>query len=280
MMTLFREMHTIGSRTREGLATPEMAPALTAHGFRLVGWTEAREGFAFARRAPDFSQILVTVSGVGEAWTGEGWRQMGTGTAYLTPPGVPHAYRAVSGESWSFVWVIHAATSARERPLITGDAPLQTAVNPQPLAAAIRGLYSEAMNEAEAAVTEDWARLVALYARRIARPGDSDPRLRRLWEAVAHDPARDWSVSELAARAGMSGEHLRRLCLRETLRSPMQQVTHLRMRHAAALLLRDAYPIAAIAARVGYENPFAFTAAFRRINGLSPAAFRKKGSSA
>ncbi len=282
MSTLFfREIHNIGGRTREGLVTPEMAPALNAYGFRLVGWSEAREGFAFTRRSPDFSQILVVVSGIGEAWTEEGWQRIGPGGAYLTPPHVPHSYRFLGTETWSFVWAMHTTASLRERPFISGNSPVRTAVNPQPLSAAIRGLYSEAMNEAVTAVTDDWARLVSLYSRRIARPGDTgDPRLRRLWESVANDPSYDWNIQELAARADLSGEHLRRLCQRETNRSPIQQVTHLRMRHAAALLLRDAYPISDIASRIGYENPFAFTAAFKRFHGLSPAAFRKKGSQA
>jgi AraC-like DNA-binding protein len=56
----------------------------------------------------------------------------------------------------------------------------------------------------------------------------------------------------------------------------MQQVTHLRMRHAAALLSSESYPIIAVAARVGYDNPFAFSAAFKRSIGLAPSAYRMK----
>jgi AraC-like DNA-binding protein len=276
-----REKHTIGAETREWIVTPRMAQVLLAYGIYLTGWSEARGGFAFFRPCPDRSQVLVCLSGMGEAVVDGRWCPCGPGTAYLTPPGRPHAYRALPGGApWVVVWVTHGSDAAQERPLVDRDGPVLVSVNPQALAASIHGLYAEAMGEAmgavDAEVLGEWASLVSVNARRIARPAGGDPRLHRLWEVVVADLGHSWGVRELARRAGMSGEHLRRLCRQETGRSPMQQVTHLRMRHAAALLSSESYPIIAVAVRVGYDNPFAFSAAFKRTIGLAPSAYRER----
>ena len=86
--------------------------------------------------------------------------------------------------------------------------------------------------------------------------------------------AHPWTLAQLADSAAMSAEHLRRLCRRQTGRGPMHQVTFLRMRRAATLLESTRHKVRAIARTVGYDNPFAFSTAFKRHLGASPAAYR------
>ena len=74
----------------------------------------------------------------------------------------------------------------------------------------------------------------------------------------------------------MCPEKLRVLCHKETGRSPMAQVTHMRMRYAADLLVRDDIPVQEVGSLVGYNNPHNFSLAFKRVYGLSPNHFRKK----
>ena len=92
---------------------------------------------------------------------------------------------------------------------------------------------------------------------------------------VAHlaDP---WSLAKLAREAGYSNEHLRRLCRRQLGRSPMHQVTYLRMRRATELLASTELTIEAIAHEVGYHNPFVFSNAFTKWIGWSPSEYRRK----
>jgi transcriptional regulator GlxA family with amidase domain len=132
------------------------------------------------------------------------------------------------------------------------------------------------MGVSDPSVMEDWARLVHVQAQRIAGAAGIDPRLARLWEAVAADLAFPWTIDALAERAGTSGEHLRRLCQRQMNRSPLRHVTYLRMRYAASLLASDSYTVEAVAEQVGYNNPFAFSTAFKRSLGVSPAGYRDK----
>jgi AraC-like DNA-binding protein len=48
------------------------------------------------------------------------------------------------------------------------------------------------------------------------------------------------------------------------------------MRHAASLLASDFYTIETVAQKVGYDNPFAFSTAFKRVMGVSPSAYRNE----
>jgi len=85
-----------------------------------------------------------------------------------------------------------------------------------------------------------------------------------------------WTLAQLAREAGYSNEHLRRLCRRQLGRSPMHQVSYLRMRHAAERLTVTEQTIEAIALEVGYQNPFVFSNAFTKWIGWRPSEYRRK----
>ncbi|MFE2085488.1 helix-turn-helix domain-containing protein, partial [Streptomyces scopuliridis] len=60
---------------------------------------------------------------------------------------------------------------------------------------------------------------------------------------------------------------------------PLTYLTRWRMTLAADLLAeREAATVAAIARALGYSDPFAFSAAFKRIRGVSPSEFRRSGT--
>lgn len=186
---------------------------------------------------------------------------------YITPGHVFHAYRALPDILWTVYWVIYHAgiVEIREPRLLPAD--------PKPLTSAIRHLYEEATGVADPKTLNHWTHLVHTGAQRIIRPVYYDPRLRRLWRAVQEKPQFPWDITRLAAEAGISDEHLRRLCQREVGCSPMDYVTQLRMQHAIALLATRAYTMTMVAQRVGYSSPFAFSAAFKRVLGVPPSQY-------
>ncbi len=268
--TDLRETHILGALTREWLVSAALCPALVPHGILLAGLTDAGPGFRFVRLSPRWSQLLVCTAGWGWVWLDGQWARCEAGTAYLTPPGVLHAYRADPEGRWELAWV-----QSPDDWLRLADAPRLLTVDAGPLTAALAGLRREAQDAADPALMAPWAFLVAAYARRMVRPDLGDPRLRRLWETVGADLAHSWTVEVLAAQVGVSGEHLRRLCQSSLGRSPMSHVAALRMRQAMALLASESYTIETVAQQVGYDNPFAFSAAFKRHQGISPSDYRR-----
>ena len=101
-----------------------------------------------------------------------------------------------------------------------------------------------------------------------------DPIIGRALALLHADPARDWTVDDLAHAAGTSRSVLAERFSRLLEQSPMQYLTEWRMQIAADLLRNGGLKIADIAERVGYGSDAAFSRAFHRQVGVWPADFR------
>ena len=274
---ILRETHRTGTETREWLVSYGNESILDWYDIEAVGWVEAREGYHIARPVSRLALLYVCLEGRGEVLEGGQWRSCEAGQVYLAPIGQPHSYRAVSGVIWKNCWVL-----SRNHAIVHVTRPALTAASGQALFHAIQGLYLEDTGAADALLIAGWIELILQYARRIGSPGERQiRRLTALWEKVAADLASVWTMQAVAQEAALSEESVRRICLRETGRSPMEYITYLRMRSAVSLLVSHPYTISEIAHRVGYASPFAFSAAFKRLFGVSPSRYRQqKGQTA
>ena len=104
-------------------------------------------------------------------------------------------------------------------------------------------------------------------------PMPSHAGLRRIAEALAETPSISVPASEWAASLGMSERTLGRLSLQETGLSFGAWRQRLVMLAAADLLLQGKTS-EETAFRLGYGSGSAFSAAFRRLFGVTPGAFR------
>ncbi|HEX3847587.1 MAG TPA: AraC family transcriptional regulator [Steroidobacteraceae bacterium] len=92
------------------------------------------------------------------------------------------------------------------------------------------------------------------------------------------DPARAWTLEELARLAGTSRSVLAERFQRLVGASPMQHLMQWRMLLASNLLVRTNATLSHIAQDVGYRTDTAFSRAFRREFGAPPAAWRRSRS--
>jgi AraC-like DNA-binding protein len=90
------------------------------------------------------------------------------------------------------------------------------------------------------------------------------------------DPARRWTVAELAARVGQSRATFAARFTGAVGEPPLTYLTGWRMALAADLLRDTEETIAAVAREVGYEDAFAFSVAFKRARGVSPSDWRRQ----
>lgn len=86
--------------------------------------------------------------------------------------------------------------------------------------------------------------------------------------------ARDLSLDDIAAHAGMSARTLNRRFREQTGTSPLQWLLRSRIRQAQYLLENSEHPVDRIAAQVGFGSPTAFRDRFKRIVGTSPQSYR------
>jgi AraC-like DNA-binding protein len=102
----------------------------------------------------------------------------------------------------------------------------------------------------------------------------SDPHVGRAIKLMHGDIRRPWTLAELARDVGTS-----RTILIERFKTyldvaPMSYLFNWRMQMAAGMLAGDASSLSRIGANVGYESEAAFSRAFKRATGMSPAAWR------
>ncbi|MEU2604885.1 AraC family transcriptional regulator [Streptomyces albus] len=121
--------------------------------------------------------------------------------------------------------------------------------------------------------------LRAWFARPQAQPpawyrAQSDPVVGVALRLLHEHPGHGWTVASLAAEAGVSRAGLARRFTGLVGEPPMTYLARRRIDLAARLLREPDATLASVARRVGYADGFALSTAFKRLRGMSPAAYR------
>lgn len=106
--------------------------------------------------------------------------------------------------------------------------------------------------------------------------GLNDPQVGRALAMLHAEPARSWTVDDLAHGAGVSRSGLADRFTKLIGESPMSYLAGWRMHLARQLLSEGHLSAGAVAQRVGYDSEYAFNRAFKRHVGQPPATWRKK----
>ena len=101
------------------------------------------------------------------------------------------------------------------------------------------------------------------------------PRLAPAVAALFNEPARAWSLPDLARLCNMSRATLARQFQEKLGRSASDLLTDIRMTLAANELRKSSLSTGAVAETVGYQSEAAFQRAFKSYMGVTPAQWRK-----
>jgi AraC-like DNA-binding protein len=125
--------------------------------------------------------------------------------------------------------------------------------------------------------------LIAVLRAWFARPDGGAPGWYRAYgdpvvgpalRLIHHDPGRAWTVASLAAAVNVSRASLARRFTELVGEPPMSFLTGWRLALAADLLREPGATLGAVASRVGYGSPYALSAAFKRVRGITPRQHR------
>jgi transcriptional regulator GlxA family with amidase domain len=100
------------------------------------------------------------------------------------------------------------------------------------------------------------------------------PAVHRVQDAVARDPARDWSAPRLATLACMSERNLARLFAEHAGCSPLDYVQRMRVALARELLVNSRLDIERVAERSGFSSAHHLRRVWRRWETVPPATQR------
>ena len=107
-----------------------------------------------------------------------------------------------------------------------------------------------------------------------------DPPIARAVELIQGEPAREWTVADLAREVGMSRTLFTRR-FRDVLgQPPMRYVAKARLGGAAGYLATTSSGVYEIALLVGYDSDASLSKAFKREFGVTPGQYRERAATA
>jgi AraC-like DNA-binding protein len=254
-------------------------PAMADAGIAIIGFTSVTEA-CHRKPQPDdqaHTHLHITVSGSAAAEIDGKRLSFPANHAYIVPLGTARwEWRTEAGanEPWEVVFVRLSPRFKLPGIDLHRSPCIQADCDPLDLLWAYQRLHRESLQTGRPAIVSNLLAMIVYHVCEVLSADHKPPLLTDLWSKVAASPEQPWNLDDLARVSGMSKESLRQACLREVGRSPIQHVTHLRMRHAAALLQSGRFRIEDVAPLVGYENPYNFSTAFKRAHGASPKKYR------
>jgi AraC family transcriptional regulator, arabinose operon regulatory protein len=231
--------------------------------------------------------LIYTLQGAGRVVTdGRPWT-LGTGQALLYRPGTAQDYATDSAAGrWRLRWA-HFRPKPHWEPWLAwpeagtgaGIARLEAAAAERFGAALQRMLLADRLGGAHATELALNALEEALIWAQRDLAGDRslafDLRIRKAMTYLADDPARPFSISDLAAHCGLSLSRLSHLFKKQVRITPRQFSENLRLELAAQLLAHTGLSVGEVAYKAGFTDPLYFSRRFARAFGRTPRLARK-----
>jgi AraC-like DNA-binding protein len=277
------EMVTISAACRErflSLSRPELG-LLADAGVTFSGASILHPQYDIARDKPQWHTMMYTLAGEGHLVTGGQEYRLKPNTIYIAPAGVEHHYW-IEKAPWHLAW---ACISPDNRLRFSPSTPMVIhSQSPSEFDHTIRQIIEESdTRRAEcSAMMEGYSRLLYLIIKRDIMASHLPPIddrqiiFQQVLREVRNHPAHKWTVESLlkSSRIPVSKDRFCQLCAVYLGKTPLNMVKNVRMETAREILSSTDYYVYTIAGMVGYENEYAFSAAFHRETGHSPRQYR------
>ena len=264
----------------ESSIASEDFPELEEAGIVLVGLAKIAKPCTRQRRRDDsmHGHLHLTVGGCGSAKIDYSTHLLPAGHAYVVPPETK-AWQwdtnSTPKDPWEVLFVRFGADSPLGQLLVPGCPFTRGGYDPSDLLWVFQRMQHESHRHRRTTIRRHLVAMLAEHAREIlVAPARQIDQLASLWRMVEAKPGETWDLDALARAAGICREKLRQICLAEYDRSPVHQVTWLRMRHAASLLRTGYHRVDEVAMLAGYTNPYSFSTAFKRVFQISPKQYQ------
>lgn len=267
---------------RERYLIPRNQPddPLRSAGIQFATLSEVHPPYQVLKKSPQYHHIIFSIAGKARYKTPIDAGVFQSGYFWVTPAN--HHYFIKAEDEWNFLGFIIDDNAAWQF-LHEWPGGQQYSFWMSRLLETMEGYVAEAMRSEEDAkkAVHYYANLIGIYLLRDIK-GEADlksksshNKVERLWQEVNGKLQHPWTVRDLAETINVSMSHLHRLVASHNKSSPLNMVTHLRMKRAKELLLHTNYPIKLISELTGYQTPYSFSKAFKRNMGMSPGALRQ-----
>jgi AraC-like DNA-binding protein len=263
---------------RERFVTEQTAPTLSKYGIFMAGLAELWQAYIVERKGPEHHTLLFTLGGTGQLTTPFGRHEIHYNTMTILPASLPFRFElAANASHWQIAWLLLNPGEYWPELEKNKQQVIHTDVA-EPIWSLLALIYNRYGN-----IDSPWlSQLVtsirtALVGKAHTALTSAQQRVQTVFQQIAESLHQPWTTEQIAKLCCVSEVQLNRLCHLLFLRTPHQQLTHLRMNRAIELLRHSTWSISIIATHTGYADAFSFSKRFRKHWGVSPRDYRNKG---
>ena len=262
---------------------------LNAHGQRFYdlapvhcGQEDCRPSHSFGPAVRDRYLLHLVTSGKGSFTILGKTYSVGAGEFFFIPPDTLNYYEADALEPWSYTWLGmkgELLPAFFERLGISAENPVGK-FTPE-----LYDVLAEILEDMATGVTASFAAVGRCYLflshleKSLNRPESAQHRpsenVERATTLIDERLHKTLSVSALADELGLDRSYLCSIFKRELGCSPQQYILKRKIEQAKYFLSSTAENVKYIALSLGYDDPFVFSRAFKKVTGVSPSHWRE-----
>jgi len=230
------------------------------------------------RKLRDYAVVYLTDGRASFGTANTGWKRVHAGDVLLLFPGIWHNYHPHPKTGWTERWVLFNGDLANQwcaNELITPESSvLRVGVRSELVERFDRLLelarnYPPFGNQIQSGITMEILGLLLKFRQdRSPQFTERTKLVQNALDFIAKNWDREIDFERMAATMGIGHRQFRRLFQQVTGLAPQQYLIHLRLNEAKRLL--GTLPVAEVAARVGFDDPYYFSRLFKAKVGVTP----------
>jgi AraC-like DNA-binding protein len=251
-------------------------------------YPQARYHFRERNSGSDQFILLYCVEGKGEIRLKETVHTVSADQFFIIPAGMPHAYHSDEQFPWSIYWIHFSGPKASHFTRFACQSILIARGKNSRISDRIdlfseifrnldRGFGIETLEYVNLCLSHLLASFTHLSQFRLIREsGEKDPVAQSI-NFMLENLTRKLKLDEIALETSLSASHYSRLFQNRTGHSPIDYFIQLKIQRACRLLDNSGWLIADVSREMGFDDQFYFSRVFRKVMGMSPAEYRKRG---
>ena len=250
------------------------------------GWEKCTPSQSYGPGVRRYYTIHFVLKGQGYFYINNRKYSLKAGQCFFIPPEVSTLYKAEPANPWTYIWICfngeQAATLSRHCHL-TIEEPVQQLTSVCPYQETILEMMTRTrLTPAnEAYIQSSLYRIIAMleeefHASYTTAESTDNFYITQAVDYIKKSPLQYITVTDVADYLHISRSHLYGLFKKHLGTTPQAFLTSAKIIAARDFLTVTDIPIANIAVSCGYQNPFAFSRAFKKETGMTPKEYRQK----
>ena len=250
------------------------------------GWEKCTPEQSYGPGVRRYYTIHFVLSGQGYFYMNNRKYTLKAGQCFFIPPVTSSLYKAEPSDPWTYIWICFNGENAPilcEHCHLTEETPVQQLNSVLPYQETILEMmaHPQLTPSSEAYIQSGLYRIIAMleeefHASYTTMESNENFYITQAVDYIKKSPLQNITVTDVADYLHISRSHLYGLFKKHLGTTPQAFLTSAKIINARELLTITDIPVSSVAFSCGYQNPFAFSRAFKKETGMTPREYREK----